>query len=661
MPQEWFIDDGTGVVGPITSMELQARAADGRLRPTDRVSPDKAKWKPATMVKGLRFGARSPQPPPSAPSPTRPDDPMETLLQKIEASPRPSSGETDTVPFVPGYEILGALGAGACGVVYKARQTALDRVVALKTVQVAGRANPALITRFEKEAVALAKLQHPNIVGVFDCGRRGDQVYFAMELLKGQDLGQRLTDEGALDERTAWAIARQTSAALAHALGEGIYHRDVKPANLFLVPMPTGFGLPSDLPLVKVMDFGLALTRRAGDPATDARLTAAGVVLGTPVYMAPEQFRSPDVDHRADIYALGATVYHALSGEVPFPGTTAWDVMLQKAQGEPPRLGPPVSEESAELVAAMMAPNPDDRVSGYDELIARIDALPVMQGLMPTAGSVDLPPPRRPKPTGLVSTAFFAPPPGGRIPREPGAATTWRWKRLAVGGFAAVLLIVAAIGALAIGGSDGDSRTANPQAPRYQSTKYDEHLFQGQSALGWPGIRGGAVTLEQDDEATPVLTVARGVRRSFAPVPNFRLTLGIDLYQATEADITACIPAGPDLRSSDENAPRLILRVNRQTGAVFGTKAGEHGEFTPLANASAVPFPTPAELEARRPYLAAQLVRIGDVWEAWFHGRKVGTAADDGRPKLPELQVIADGPVRLDMALIEGLAVVSDP
>lgn len=661
MAQEWYIDDGRKVVGPVSSVDLQARALDGRLRPTDRVSPDKAKWKSATLVKGLRFGTKHPTIPAPVPPPPRAalssDGLMDTLVQDMNAdedTPARESAATDAelAADISGYEMLGVLGSGACGVVYRARQLNLDRVVALKMVQVAGRANSAMISRFEKEAVSLAKLQHPNIVGVFDCGRRGEQVYFAMELLKGEDFGQRIGKVGRVDERTAWAVARQTAAALAHALGEGIYHRDVKPANLFLAPMPTGFGLPPDLPLVKVTDFGLALTRRAGDTTSDARLTAAGVVLGTPVYMAPEQFRTPDVDHRADIYALGATVYHALSGEVPFPGATAWDVMLQKAQGGPPRLGPPVSAESADLVAAMMAPDPDERIGGYEELIQRIDALPVMQGIARTTGSADLPPPK--KPVGLLSTAFFVPPSAVATARKSTDDQGRRRKRIAAVAAGVGIPALILFGILLGGGSDGNADTTRRAAANYKTTSYEEHLFDRQSINGWPGV-GGAVNVEKDDDGEDVLNIAREARRTYAPVPEHRLTIGLDLFKATQADVAPFLPAAT-VRDADAAAPRLVLRVRRTAGAILGYVAGADGAFTPLDSATAVPYPTEAEILERGPYPELRFDRLPGRYDVFFNARKVGSAPDGGTQRISELRVRSDGPVRINHALIQGLA-----
>src|SRR6266545_1422871 len=378
MSDEWYIDAGGRVEGPVSAGELRERAAAGLLAPTDSVSADRVKWVPAGNVAELAF-----------PVPKQRRPLMETVVSgSVPPGGAPSGVDTSVVPVVsiPGYSLLDTLGTGACGVVYKARHQTLNRVVALKTVLVPDRASHDLIERFKQEAVSLARLQHPNIVTVYDsgiCETPKDQVYFAMELLDGEDLDQRVERAGPLDERTAWLIARQTAAALAHAAKLGIIHRDIKPANLYLVPPPMGFPLPPDVPMVKVTDFGLALSR--GPNEEEQRQTAAGVMLGTPVYMAPEQFTGSDVDPRADIYSLGATVFHVLTGHPPFDGRTVWEVMKKKSWPAP-RLAPPVSAETADLVAAMLATEAAGRPADYAELIARIDALPCLDGAFGASG-----------------------------------------------------------------------------------------------------------------------------------------------------------------------------------------------------------------------------------------------------------------------------------
>jgi hypothetical protein len=525
------------------------------------------------------------------------------------------------VDQVPGYEILGTLGCGACGVVFRARQIKLDRVVALKAVMVPRENARVAVARFEQEAVALAKLRHPNIVAVYDCGHHDGRVYFAMELLDGEDLCRRIDRAGRLDERTAWGIARQTAAGLAHAAEHGVFHRDIKPANLFLVPPPTGFPLPSGVPMVKVTDFGLALTRRAEGAEADQRLTTVGMVLGTPVYMAPEQFAKSDIDHRADIYSLGATVYHALTGQAPFDGVSVWDIMVKKT--EPfARPGPPVSADSADLLTAMMAGKPDERIGSYTELITRIDALPCMLA-EPAA-----PAPRRS---------------AGRRPR-------WRvYATAAVAGL--VLAGGTVVGAKLLKGGrnpdpDSGPRVAGPVT--YVSAGPPAALFNSESVAGWAGP-GWAI--ERDDEQVPVLTGTTGVRRSLPlPVPRaFRVVLGLDLHKAAATEVVIAVGEGPP-----ESAPRWSLRITRDGGAVLGRRSGERGEFRPLAEP--VPFPTPAELEGKPPYQEVRYDRAGGKFAVWFRTRPVGTFDDDGTLKTTEIRLVIDGgPVRIESAAVEEL------
>lgn len=601
MPQKWFTDSGSGVEGPFTNRELQDRAAAGWLRPTDRVSPDKVRWVRAEKVKGLSFAVV--QETHVLPAPTRPDyTPTDSGLDEV-----------------PGYEVQGVLGRGACGVVFRARQLKLDRTVALKTV-ILNAPNPrTAVARFEQEAVALAKLAHPHIVAVYDSGHHDGRVFFAMELLDGEDLLRRIA-RGPLDERTAWSIARQTAAALSHAAALGVYHRDIKPANLFLVKPPTAFPLPPGVPMVKVTDFGLALTTRAADTSADSRLTAAGVILGTPAYMAPEQFADSNVDHRADIYALGATVYHALADAPPFAGATVWEVMLNKSEPAP-RLADPISQESADLVAAMLTEKPADRVGTYEELIARIDALPCMTGVEPTRTSHPL-----------------AEPPKTR--------RKWVYAAAALGGLA-----VAGVAASLTGGgktSDGPPTGKAPAPTAFASAGHAEILFDGVSQRGWIGPGWG---IHQDEDGI-ALTGPGSVRRPL-PQPlrkHYRVQFGLNLHEATAVDVIAAVGEGPT-----ETATRWVLRITPQTGAVFGRRdGGERGKFVPLADP--VPYPTEAELKGRVPYQNVKIEKAGDKFRVAYRERPAGEVEHDGRLRLAEIRLLIDGgPVRIESPTVEEL------
>ncbi len=219
--------------------------------------------------------------------------------------------------YFPQLEILGLIGRGGMGAVYEARQTSLDRVVALKLLPPGISRDPAFAERFAQEARALAKLNHPNIITIHDFGEQDGLFYFIMEYVDGMNLRQ-LMDAGRVEPREALAIAPQICDALQYAHDHGIVHRDIKPENILL----------DRRGLLKVADFGLAKLvasavdlRSEGDSQSAGaifELTEAGRIMGTPQYMAPEQKDRPsEVDHRADIYALGVVFYQMLTGELP--------------------------------------------------------------------------------------------------------------------------------------------------------------------------------------------------------------------------------------------------------------------------------------------------------------------------------------------------------
>ena len=229
-------------------------------------------------------------------------------------------GLAELAPLFPQLEILELIGRGGMGAVYKARQKELDRIVALKILPPGSGGDPAFAGRFAREARALAKLNHPGIVTLYEFGRVDGLYFFLMEFVDGVNLRQ-LLHAGRLATREALAIVPQICDALQYAHDQGIVHRDIKPENILLDRRGR----------VKVADFGLAkiiapdavpgarpgAETPATPPATGS-LTDAGKVMGTPSYMSPEQRENPgEVDHRADIYALGVVFYQMLTGELP--------------------------------------------------------------------------------------------------------------------------------------------------------------------------------------------------------------------------------------------------------------------------------------------------------------------------------------------------------
>ncbi|HZT78999.1 MAG TPA: serine/threonine-protein kinase, partial [Gemmataceae bacterium] len=230
-------------------------------------------------------------------------------------------------PSVPGYEILGELGRGGMGVVYQARQTALNRLVALKMIRCGDQAGPEELARFRREAEAVARLRHPNIVQIYEVGEHDGLPYFSLELCRGGSLAERLR-HGPSQPGVAAAVVGQLARAMQAAHEHNIIHRDLKPSNVLLaedLEEP-----PGDFP-VKVSDFGLAKQLDASGH------TEPGQVVGTPSYMAPEQAagKGREVTPAADVYALGAVLYACLTGGPPFQGATSLDILRQVVDDEP--------------------------------------------------------------------------------------------------------------------------------------------------------------------------------------------------------------------------------------------------------------------------------------------------------------------------------------
>jgi serine/threonine protein kinase len=257
------------------------------------------------------------------------------------------------------YKILGELGRGAMGVVYKAEDPNLDRVVALKTIildkDAEGRAE--YHKRFFLEAKAAGKLTHPNLVTVYDFGEVDDVAYLAMELLEGTDLRKRVQEGPAIPAAEAVEIALQVAEGLAFAHKRGIVHRDIKPANIMLLERGPA----------KITDFGLARMRVADHK------TSTGIVLGTPRYMSPEQISGQPVDQRSDIFSLGIVLWEMLTGRRLFSGTEMAQVShsITFDEHEPPtRVNPDLPAMLDFVVARALKKDPAVRYQDASELAA---------------------------------------------------------------------------------------------------------------------------------------------------------------------------------------------------------------------------------------------------------------------------------------------------
>jgi len=260
------------------------------------------------------------------------------------------------------YRLLRRLGRGAMAEVYLAEQCSLNRQVAIKVLKSELATDQTYIQRFQREARAAAALVHANIVQIHEVGCIDGIYFIAQEYVQGLNLRQWITRNGALDLRMALIIMWQVAAALAKAAEQGIVHRDIKPENI----MFTRSGE------VKVADFGLARVPRSGD-AVD--LTQAGMTLGTPLYMSPEQVEGKPLDPRSDLYSLGVTCYHMLAGAPPFDGETALSVAVQHLKKPPDaleNLRPDLPPALCRIVHKMLAKAPEGRYQSPRELLREL-------------------------------------------------------------------------------------------------------------------------------------------------------------------------------------------------------------------------------------------------------------------------------------------------
>ncbi len=275
------------------------------------------------------------------------------------------SDSKDAAHHIPGYKILGKLGAGAMAIVYKARQLSLNRIVAIKILPKRFSENPEYVERFYKEGQAAGRLNHPNIVQAIDVGEAGGYHYFVMEYVEGRTIADDLAAGKIFSEAEALEIIIQVANALAHAHECNLIHRDVKPKNIMISTSGT----------VKLADMGLA----RGTTDIEAAQSEAGKAYGTPYYIAPEQIRGKiDIDGRADIYGLGATFYNMVTGRVPFMAENSADVMrkhLREKLIPPDHINTSLSAGVSEVIEIMMAKRRENRYTNTEELLTDLEAL----------------------------------------------------------------------------------------------------------------------------------------------------------------------------------------------------------------------------------------------------------------------------------------------
>ncbi len=267
---------------------------------------------------------------------------------------------------IPGYQLLGKLGKGAMATVYKGKQLSLDRIVAVKVLPKRSSDNPEFVERFYKEGRAAARLSHNNIVQAIDVGSSPDGYhFFVMEYVEGKTLYDLMQEGHKFEEDEALEVAIQITDALAHAHQRGLIHRDVKPKNILLTPQG----------VAKLTDLGLA---RATDDK-EAAESEAGKAYGTPYYISPEQIRGDvDIDFRTDVYSLGATLYHLVTGRPPFDGETPSAVMhkhLKQPLTPADHLNTELSAGIGEIIDVAMAKNRDERYGSTEDLLKDLQAV----------------------------------------------------------------------------------------------------------------------------------------------------------------------------------------------------------------------------------------------------------------------------------------------
>jgi len=289
------------------------------------------------------------------------------------ATPQPAPldelGARLQVALGDGYAVEGKLGSGGFAVVFLVRDVHLKRKLAVKVLSPDLIASHSVLERFRREAETVAQLSHPHIVPLHFIGQKDDLVYLVMEAIDGGSLADRLEKEKRLPIGDAARIFSEVAAALAHAHKRGVVHRDIKPQNV-LIDLETGRAL--------VTDFGIARTAEGGS------LTATGMVVGTPMYLSPEQVTGEPSDHRSDIYALGVMMYEMLAGQTPFTGATPTAVLMRRLAGPPEplkKLRPDVPDALADLVDACLATDPNERLSNAADITrALTGASPVSGG-----------------------------------------------------------------------------------------------------------------------------------------------------------------------------------------------------------------------------------------------------------------------------------------
>jgi len=426
------------------------------------------------------------------------------------------------------YEIVEHLGSGGMGSVFKARQIAMDRMVALKLLHAHYASNKQAVARFNREMQVTAKIEHPNTIRVYDFGQTEDgRIFLAMEFLEGHTLSKALSHGEPMGSERLVHIGVQIGKALAAAHSDGIVHRDLKPDNVMLLDR---YG---ERDFVKVLDFGIA---RFMDDQSRTQLTAEGAVVGTPIYMSPEQATGGALDHRTDLYSFGVMLFEMATGRVPFDAPTTISLMVKHVQEDPPRpsdFAPGLVPEPIEtLILQMLAKNPAARPTSANEVVRQLEAAIAPVGALAADTWVQ---------TGLGETqegdavdashtstaqrpADVSTRPGSA--REPAAPRSRLPFLLGVGG-----VVVAAIVAVVVVVAGGDSTPSPP--PETRAGEVDAAIVAEADAGATDEADGASVAASPDAGARP------------RPDGGTMVAAGVD---------AGVMAAGPDATAEDDAA-----------------------------------------------------------------------------------------------------------
>jgi len=554
--------------------------------------------------------------------------------------------EAEAPALAPGtvlddFEILEEVGRGGMGVVYKALERSLRRVVALKVLSPQISGNASLAKRFRREAILAANLTHPNIVPVYNVDKADPPRYFTMEFVQGRSLREKVQSEGFLHPSQAVRIALQACEALEHAHERHIVHRDIKPANILL---------QNHVERVRITDFGIAQDV-TGHLAEKTETT--GMSAGTPAFMSPEQNLGRALDKRTDVFSLGMTLYYMLTGKVAYRATNRAELALafqNQSPAPPSRLNPEVPPELDRVVMRMIAAEPDSRHASCQ---AAADAMHELEGALPGAATAQAIP-------------VHVDAPGAALPGQGQARRSWgRWL-LAAGILGAAIVVCAVVWLNAYpttvqkAEKPPDKQPPPPSPPSPQDASY---LAEYPATFGgWTHLTASTGRFTADSlvihvsdwgDENPVIA-EKWLARPLAPGADFSILLNLE---ATE-----------DRPDSAGRFSLLLLTDQDQAVAQItwcdGLPAAGYGGVEFYAEGGTPIYRTdPAGLGKEYPRLSGvlRLSRVGSHWGAWVNdAQKGGLLALAGTQTATKARIVAErfppaAPRRFD---IRGLWVV---